>query len=75
MKKKLTVITDANGKVLGTQTGHGDQRDSKSGIVISLVAGDGQRLHRIEYEVPAFHSPSDVQKFHQRLAQHIKTGS
>jgi hypothetical protein len=72
MKKKLTVITDASGKVLGTQAGHGDQRDPKSGILISLVAGDGQRLHKIEYEVPELHSDTDLQKFHQRLAQHIK---
>jgi hypothetical protein len=75
MKKKLTVITDASGKVLGTQAGHGDLRDPKSGILISLIAGDGQRLHQIEYDVPVFHSAGDIQKFHQRLAQHIKTGN
>lgn len=72
MKKKLTVITDATGKVLGTQEGHGDQRDAKSGILISLIAGEGQRMHRIEYDVPSFQSAVDIRKFHQQLAQHIK---
>jgi hypothetical protein len=75
MKKKLTVLTDASGKVLGTQAGHGDQRDAKSGILISLIAGEGQRLHKIEHEVPELHSPADIQKFHQQLAQHIKKGN
>lgn len=75
MKKKLTVITDASGKVLGTQAGHGDLRDSKSGILLSLVAGNGQRIHQIEYDVPVFHAAPDIQEFHQRLAQHIKTGN
>jgi len=74
MKKKLTVITDATGKVLGTQAGHGDLRDAKSGIRISLIAGGGQRLHQIEYDLPVFHSAADIQKFHHQLEQHIKTG-
>jgi hypothetical protein len=74
MKKKLTVITNASGKVLGTQIGHGDLRDPKSTILISVIAADSQHLHRIEYDVPVFHSATDIQKFHQRLAKHLTTG-
>jgi len=75
MKKKLTVITDDKGRVLGTQLGHGDEAAPKSGIRVSVVAGERQHLHRIEYEVPEFRSAADIQAFHKGLAQHLKTAT
>ena len=74
MKKKLTVITDAGGKVLGTQEGHGDVPDPKSGILVALVADEGQRAQKIEYDLPEFHSAADLTRFHQQLTAHLKGG-
>ncbi|MGO8830741.1 MAG: hypothetical protein ACLQT5_15995 [Steroidobacteraceae bacterium] len=72
MKKKLTVISDENHKVLATQEGHGNLPDPGSGIVFSIRAGAGQSAHRIEYDVPELRSAADVQDFHVKLSQHLK---
>jgi hypothetical protein len=72
MKKKITVITDTSGKVLGTQEGHGEVPDPRGGILLALVAAEGQRAHQIEYDVPEFHSAADLSTFHLQLAAHLK---
>ena len=71
MKRKLTVITDAKGNVLVTQVGHGDVRNPQSGILGGVVAGPGQHAHEIEYDVPDLHTPSDVDRFHKSLGNHL----
>ena len=75
MTRKLTVITDERGRVVATQTGHGDVRDPKSGILLNLAAGPGQHAHKIEYEVPQIGSRADIDSFHQKLAEHISRTS
>lgn len=72
MKKKLTVITDENHKVLATQEGHGNLPAPGSGIVFSIGTGAGQSAHKIEYDVPELRSAADVQDFHAKLGQHLK---
>jgi hypothetical protein len=74
MRHKLTVITDSEGKVLVTQLGHGDVRDPKSGILGSIVAGPGQTLHKIEFDVPQMTARADVEAFHKKLADHLSKG-
>jgi len=71
VKRKLTVITDAQGNVLVTQVGHGNVRNPQSGILGGVVAGPGQRAHKITYDVPDLHTPSDVDKFHKSLRDHL----
>ena len=65
MKQKLIVITNTDGKVVGTQV----QDDAVSpGVVARLVAGPGQKLHTIEVEVPArFATRKDIDQFHAQL--------
>ena len=72
MKAKLTVITDEHGKVIGSQLGHGGVRDPNSGICLWIVAGPGQRAHKIEYDVPELSSRQVVEDFHRGLEDHLK---
>lgn len=67
MMRKLTVITDASGRVIATQIGHGDLAHPVSGITVQVVAGPGQRQHKIEFDVPALSSSADIDAFHERL--------
>lgn len=69
---KITVIVDENGRVVGTQQGHGGIADPTTGIVASLTAGPGQQLHEIEYDTPRLKSAADVSKFHEQLEKHLK---
>jgi hypothetical protein len=71
MKRKLTVITDAQGKVLVTQEGHGFSRHPESGILVGIVVGPGQDAHKIEYDVPEMRTSADVEKFHKALSDHL----
>jgi hypothetical protein len=71
MKRKLTVITDAQGKVLVTQEGHEFSRHPQSGILSGIVAGPGQNAHKIEYDVPELRTSADVEKFHKELSDHL----
>jgi hypothetical protein len=73
MKRKMTVVTDKNGKVLVTQVGHGDMRDPQSGLLVAVVAGPGQQIHKIEYDVPDVRSSSDIVEFHKKLGEHVAT--
>jgi len=74
MKQKITVITDSKGKVVATQIGHGEIRDPKSGILGGIVAGPGQKIHKIEFDVPQMSTHADVDAFHQKLADHLSAG-
>jgi hypothetical protein len=74
MKQKLTVITDREGKVLVTGSGHGDQIDPRSGVRRTIVAGPGQQLHEIEFEIPQLSARADVEAFHDKLAAHLSKG-
>jgi len=73
MKQKVTVITDSKGKVEATQIGHGEMRDPRSGILGSIVAGPGQKIHKIEFDVPQMTTHADVDAFHKKLADHLST--
>jgi hypothetical protein len=72
MKKKLTAITNADGKIVATQVGHGDTADVASGLSFSIVAGPGQTVHKIEYDMPELRSPADLDEFHKKLEHHLK---
>jgi hypothetical protein len=75
MKRQLTVITDARGKVIVTREGHGETIDPASGIRFSIVAGPDQKLHEIEFDVPQRLSRSaDIEAFHSAIANHLATG-
>ena len=74
MRRKLTVITGENGRVIATQTGHGDLPHPVSGISVQVVAGPGQREHKIEFDVPALSSSADIDAFHERLRAHLERG-
>jgi hypothetical protein len=75
MKRKLTVVTNEHGQVVATQIGHGDVPHPESGIVGSIVAGPGQHIHKIEYDVPPqMHSKRDVESFHKKLGEHLSKG-
>jgi hypothetical protein len=74
MKQKLTVVTDDHGKVLATQIGHEGTRDPRTGITVGIVAGPGQKLHKIEFDVPQMASHADVDAFHKKLAEHLSAG-
>jgi hypothetical protein len=69
-KRKLTVITNEKGEVVGTHLGHGvpDAR----GVVTTLVAGPGQKAHHIEFEIPRLSSRADIEDFHKKLTAHLK---
>jgi hypothetical protein len=75
---KVTVISDAKGKVLGAMQGHAPQpdmsqkpgrarREPRSG----LYAGPGQRLHEIEVG-DELAKTKDAREFHTKLEAHLK---
>ncbi|MGF6641404.1 hypothetical protein [Paraburkholderia sp. MM6662-R1] len=69
MIRKLTVITDQTGQVIGTQLGHG-AADAR-GVTTSLVAGPGQKARKIEFDVPKLASRQDIERFHRTLTERI----
>jgi hypothetical protein len=73
MTQKLTVITNHQGKVIATQLGHGDHRDPQSGIRGGIVAGPGQSIHKIEFDIPQLFAPADIDAFHDTLTEHLST--
>jgi hypothetical protein len=72
MTEKLTVITDARGNVVGTQTGHGIP-DPSSEAAAFIVPGPGQALHRIEFEIPRLQSREDIDAFHTQLSDFLRS--
>lgn len=72
MTEKLTVITDEAGNVVGTQPGHGVP-DPSSGAGAYIVAGPGQTLHRIEFDIPRLHSREDIDAFHSQLGDFLRS--
>lgn len=72
--KKLTVVTNKDGKVVGTQIGHGDTADPATGIIAAITAGPGQTVHKIEYDVPRLRNRADIEDFHRNLGEHLKAG-
>jgi hypothetical protein len=71
MIRKLTVITNEKGHVVGTHIGHGVANPA-TGTTTSLVAGPGQTLHRVEFEMPLLTSRADIEDFHRRLTEHLR---
>lgn len=69
---KLTVVTNAEGVVIGTQLGHGDTPDPGSGIIVALAAGPGQTLHKVEYDVPSLNTTIDLESFHRELGERLR---
>lgn len=74
MKKKLTVVTNEHGTVVGTQLGHGDTPGPTGSVTTVLTAGPGQKLHKIEYDIPALHTRAHIEDFHKKLGEHLKPG-
>ena len=68
---KITIVTDDDGRVIGTQLGHGDLPDPTSGITVSLTAGPGQKLHKIDIDVRLPRSQNEIELFHLQLGEHI----
>jgi hypothetical protein len=73
MKKKLTVVTNERGTVIGTQLEHGDTPDP-TGVTTVLTAGPGQTLHKIEYDIPPLDTRAHIEDFHKKLGEHLKAG-
>lgn len=71
MMRKITVVTNEAGDVIGTQLGHGEP-DPKTGMTTSLVAGPGQQLHRTEFDVPRLIGRADIENFHRSLTGHLR---
>ena len=74
MKKKLTVVTNEDGTVIGTQIGHGEAVSPAAGVTTALAAGPGQKLHKIEYDVPLLRTRAHIEDFHKKLGEHLKGG-
>jgi hypothetical protein len=72
-KTKLTVVVGEDGRVVATHHGHGDVADPATGIVASLTAGPGQRVHKIEFDVPRITSSADIASFHEQLEKHLRS--
>jgi hypothetical protein len=70
--KKITVVTNKHGAVVGTQIGHGDTPDPVAGVTTALTAGPEQTLHKIEFDVPPLRTKIDVEDFHKKLGEHLK---
>ena len=66
-KTKLTVVVAEDGSIVATHHGHGDVADPATGIVASLTAGPGQKVHKIEFDVPRINSSEDIARFHEQL--------
>jgi hypothetical protein len=69
--RKLTVVTNDAGDVVGTQLGHGGPNPGADGTAV-LVAGPGQTLRKIEYEIPKLDSRAAIESFHRELAVHLR---
>lgn len=72
MRKKLTVVTNEDGTVIGTQLGHGDTPGPTAGVTTVLTAGPGQTLHKVEYDIPPLQTRADIEDFHKKLGEHLK---
>jgi hypothetical protein len=71
MIRSLTVITDETGEVIGAQIGQGAP-DPTTGAVTTVVAGPGQTLHTIDYDVPRLDTPEDIENFHRKLTELLR---
>jgi hypothetical protein len=71
MNRKITVVTDEHGNVVGTHLGHGEP-DPATGNATFLVAGPKQKVHKIQFEVPHLTRREDIDDFHRRLAEHLR---
>jgi hypothetical protein len=72
MKRKLTVVVDERGNVIGTHAPN--PNPIEGGIIVQsgLRALPGQVLHEIEFEVPeSFHSEQEIVDYHQRIRDHL----
>ncbi|MFE6775461.1 hypothetical protein [Streptomyces sp. NPDC057702] len=57
---KLTVITEAGGRVVAVQQGHASEARRSAEFAV-IVAGEGQSLHEVDVpEVTAALSPQDI---------------
>ena len=68
---KFRVITDEHGDVVGTQPSEG-ATDAATGATAFLVAGPGQTLHEIDFEIPQLTSGAHIDDFHRRLTEHLR---
>jgi hypothetical protein len=76
--KKLTIVTDERGELVGAMHGHAPRPDRSKGpetgrdeFRAGIMAGPGQRLHEIE--VPdELASIKDPDKFGAELMRHVR---
>jgi hypothetical protein len=71
MIAKFIVIANRNGDVVGTQAKPSGP-DAATGTTTSLVAGPGQTLHEVDFEVPHLTCAADIDDFHRRLTKHLR---
>jgi hypothetical protein len=67
MSFKLTVITDAEGHLIGASQGHHVSEPHSSA---GLVAGPGQTLHEVIVPVH-LQSVTDPDEFHKLIVEHL----
>lgn len=73
IKTKITVITDVDGKVVGTQLGHAKDVVPDGKPHSRIVADNNQELHEIEIEIPDITShKTDLLKYHEMVEMHIR---
>ena len=72
MKRRLIVITDADGKIVGTQV-HEDVPASPGSVFARLVPGPNQKRHEIEIEMPPrFVTRKDIEQFHAHVKNQLR---
>ena len=67
---KMTIVTDANGNVLGAIQGH-SLSESKDGVEASVSFAPGHTTHMIEVD-DDLTTVDDVDEFQQRLRRHLQ---
>jgi len=67
---KMTVVTDARGKVIASVDGHASSPRKRRGITATIVPQAGQRLHEIE--VPGGYAKLEPLAPLKALAKRVK---
>jgi hypothetical protein len=83
MKRRIVVITDNKGEIVGTQaheelpyTADSGSAHGAGSVFARLVPGPGQKRHEVEIELPArFSRREDITRFHADVKSqlHAKT--
>ena len=66
---KITVVTDAKGKMVASMAGHASSHRAQPGPFGTLRPGSGQVLHEID--VPDHYGSLSPDDLHQALQKHV----